>query len=76
MRGIWEGIASLFENTLFVPLDALRTLELESWWLANAISWVFLTITFVALIYWLRKLVDFNESTEITYTYKEDNYFS
>lgn len=71
-RGIWEGIASLFENVLFLPLDALRTLELESWWLANTISWILLLITFGALIYWLRKLVDFNESTESTYTYKEE----
>lgn len=69
-RGVWEGIASLFENVLFIPLDAMRALELDSWWLANIISWVFLIITFVALIYWLRKLVEFDEPTENTYTHK------
>lgn len=68
--GVWEGIASLFENVLFIPLDALRALELDSWWLANFVSWIFLIITFVALIYWLRKLVEFDESTEVTHTHK------
>lgn len=75
-RGLWEGIASLFENVLFVPLDAMRNLELDSWWAANFVSWIFLIITFIALFYWLRKLVEFNEPTENTYTFKEEDYFS
>lgn len=69
--GIWEGTAALFEDVLFIPLDAMRTLELSSWWLANGISWVFILITFGALVYWLRKLVEFDEPTESTYTYDE-----
>lgn len=69
-KGVWEGTASLFENVLLIPLDAMRALELDSWWLANVISWIFLIITFVALVYWLRKLVEFDEPTEKTYTHK------
>lgn len=71
-RSVWEGIASLFENTLLVPYKAIANLELESWWLANLGSWVFLIIAASAFIYWLRKLADFNESTEETYTYNEN----
>ena len=71
-KGFWEGIASLFENVLFLPYDALRSLELDSWWLANIFSWVFLIIGSVAFVYWMLQLKDFNESTEVTYTYDEN----
>ncbi|WP_310993463.1 DUF6341 family protein [Aequorivita marina] len=70
-KGIWEGIASLFEDVLFLPLDELRKLELETWWGANAFSWVFLLIGAAAFTYWMLKLNSFNESTESTYTYDE-----
>ncbi|CAM3342836.1 DUF6341 family protein [Aequorivita lipolytica] len=69
-KGFWEGIASLFENVLFIPYDALR--EIDSWWLANIFSWVFLLIGAAAFIYWLSKLKNFNESTESTYTFDEN----
>ena len=71
-KGIWEGIASLFENVLFLPYEALRTLELDSWWLANIFSWLLLLVGAVAFIYWMIQLKDFNENTEITYTYDEN----
>ncbi len=70
-RDFWEGIASLFENFLFIPYDALRHLELDSWWLANIVSWIFLLVGIAAFIYWMRKLDQFNEKTESDYTYKE-----
>jgi len=66
-KGFWEGIASIFEDLLFIPYDALRLLELDNWWLANIMSWVFILITFAALVYWLRKLAEFDEPTDITY---------
>lgn len=71
-KGFWEGIASLFEDVLFIPHDALRKLELDTWWGANAISWIFLAIGAVAFVYWLFKLKEFNEPTEVTYTYDEN----
>lgn len=70
-KGFWEGIASLFEDFLFIPYDALMKLELDSWWLANFVSWIFLLIGVVAFVYWLKKLKDFNENTESTYTFDE-----
>lgn len=70
-KGFWEGIASLFEDFLFIPYDKLMEIELDSWWLANIVSWLFLLIGVVAFIYWLGKLRQFNENTDITYTYDE-----
>ncbi|SRX52646.1 DUF6341 family protein [Aequorivita sp. CIP111184] len=69
--GFWEGIASLFENVLFIPYDALRLFQDQTWWGANIISWILLLIGSAAFIYWMIKLKDFNENTESTYTYDE-----
>tara|TARA_R110000772_G_scaffold75388_4_gene163647 strand:+ start:320 stop:547 length:228 start_codon:yes stop_codon:yes gene_type:complete len=71
-KGFWEGIASLFEDFLFIPYDALAKLELFSWWLANAVNWIFVLIGAVAFVYWLGKLKDFSENEEVTYTYNEN----
>lgn len=71
-RSVWEGIASFFENVLFVPYDAIRELELDSWWLANIFSWIFMIIAAAAFVYWLIQLKQFNEPTEDTYTYNEN----
>ena len=44
MKSLFEGIASLFVDFLFVPMDMLRELELTNWWTANIINWVFILI--------------------------------
>lgn len=64
MKNFFEAIAYLFEEILFVPLNWLRSLELDNWWLANSFSWLFLCIGFAALIYWVRQLQLFNERGE------------
>ncbi len=56
MKDFFYAIADLFVNVLFLPFDALRTLELESWWSANFMSWVFVVIGFVAFTYWMLEL--------------------
>ncbi len=71
-KGFWEGIASLFENVLFVPYDSLRSLQDQTWWGANTISWILLLVGAVAFIYWMLKLKNFNENTESTYTFDEN----
>ncbi|MEH6764201.1 MAG: uracil phosphoribosyltransferase [Aequorivita antarctica] len=71
-KGFWEGIASLFENVLFIPYNGLAKVELDSWWLANIVSWTLLLIGAIAFTYWMFKLKSFNESTESTYTYNEN----
>ena len=63
-KALWEGIASLFENVLFMPLDALRSLELENWFMANAFSWMFIVVGFVAFFYWMGELKKYNDNNE------------
>ena len=72
-KDLFYGIEDLFENVLFIPYDALRSLELDSWWLANIVSWILLIVGMVAFIYWMLQLKHFDESTESTYTYEEGN---
>lgn len=57
----WHGIQYLFEEILFVPLDWLRNLQFDSWWLANMVSWVFLLTAAAAFIYWMKRLDDFHD---------------
>ena len=64
MKTFFEAIAYLFEEVLFIPLNILRSLELENWWIANSISWLFVVIGFTALIYWVRQLQLFNQNGE------------
>ena len=64
MKDFLELIQSLFEDVLFLPLNALRSLELENWFAANTLNWVFMLIAFVAFIYWMIQLKKFNEEGE------------
>lgn len=58
---LWTGIQYLFEEILFLPLDWLRKLQFESWWLANIVNWIFFLIAAAAFIYWMKCLKDFKE---------------
>lgn len=64
MKDFFYAIQDLFVNVLFAPFDALRTLELENWWAANTISWIFMLIGFVAMVYWMIQLKTFNDNNE------------
>lgn len=64
MKDFFYAIQDLFVNTLFAPLDALRSIELENWFLANIMSWTFLAIGFVAFMYWMLQLRKFDISNE------------
>ncbi len=63
-KDFWEAIADLFVNVLFAPYDALRTLELDNWFAANVVSWIFLIVGFVAMLYWMKQLKMFNDNNE------------
>ncbi len=56
MKDFFEAIQDLFVNVLFAPYDALRSLELDNWWLANFASWLFIIIGMVAFVYWMLEL--------------------
>lgn len=71
-KGFWEAIATFCEDVLFIPYDALRKLELESWLLANTVSWILVLIGAVAFIYWMNQLKKYDEDTECKYTFDEN----
>jgi hypothetical protein len=56
MKAFFEGIQWLFENIFFIPQDYLRKLELENWFAANTINWIFMIICTVAMVYWINQL--------------------
>jgi len=56
MKAFFEGIQWLFENIFFIPQNYLRKLELENWFAANAINWIFMIICLAAMIYWIKQL--------------------
>lgn len=64
MKDFFYAIQDLFVDVLFVPFDALRALELENWWLANIMSWIFIVIGVVAFVYWMLQLKSFNDNNE------------
>jgi hypothetical protein len=64
MKDFFYAIQDLFVNILFMPFDALRALELENWFAANTMSWIFLVIGFVAMVYWMLQLKTFNDNNE------------
>ena len=59
MKAFFEGIQSLFVDFLFKPLDFLRSLELENWWAANTLNWIFMIICATAMVYWIKQLRTF-----------------
>lgn len=56
MRAFFEGIQTLFVDFLFLPMDAMRKLELSSWFGANIINWIFMAICVGATWYWIKQL--------------------
>ena len=64
MKDFFYAIQDLFVDVIFAPFDALRALELENWFGANIISWLFIIIGFVAMVYWMLQLKKFNDNNE------------
>ncbi|HLV14578.1 MAG TPA: hypothetical protein VKY41_05310 [Xanthomarina sp.] len=64
MKDFFNAIQDLFVNVLFAPLDALRALELENWFAANLVSWIFILIGFVAFLYWMKELKGYNDRND------------
>jgi len=63
-KDVFTGIQDFTESVLFLPFDALRSLELDSWFLANIMTWIFVLVGFVAFFYWMLQLKTFNENNE------------
>lgn len=76
MKAFFEGIQYLFENILFIPLNFFRRLELENWWAANIVSWIFVIIGFVATIYWIQQLKIYKDTKEEEQETSAHSFFS
>ena len=63
-KDFFTGIQDFSETVLFAPYDALRAIELDNWFLANIVTWIFMLVGFVAFFYWMRQLKSFNENNE------------
>ena len=74
MKDFFYAIQDLFVNVLFTPFDALRSLELDNWFAANIISWIFILIGLVAFIYWMMQLKSFNDNNEEDKTITSHSY--
>lgn len=64
MTDFFYAIQDLFINVVLAPFDALRALELESWFTANTVSWLFIIIGLVAMVYWMLQLKIFDANNE------------
>jgi hypothetical protein len=64
MKAFFEAIAYLFTDILFLPLNFFRSLELDNWWLANTITWIFILTCCAANYYWLKQLSIFKQNKE------------
>lgn len=63
-RNIFDGIGSFFENVAFAPFNAFYDLELKTWWGGNLVTWIFLAILCVLLVYWVNQLKIFDNNEE------------
>ena len=64
MKDFFNAIQDLFESVLLAPFDSLRTLEIENWFGANIMSWIFMSIGLVAFVYWMLQLKSFSDKNE------------
>ena len=64
MKAFFEAIQDFFLEYGFLPLDTLRKMELENWWAANGLNWVFMIIGSIAFVYWMIQLKKYNDNGE------------
>ena len=64
VKDFFYSIAWLFEEILFFPFDLLRTIQYDSWFFANIMSWTFILIGMIGAIYWIKQLKKFDENGE------------
>ena len=62
ITSIFYAIAALFENVLFIPYDLLRSMD--SWWLSNAVSWLFVLVGLAAGGYWMNELKKYKDAND------------
>jgi len=74
MKAFFEAIQDFFLNYGFAPLNMLRNMELENWWAANTLNWIFMIIASVAFVYWMIQLKKYNDNGEEDKTVSSHSY--
>ena len=64
VKDFFNSIGWLFQEVLFLPFDLLRNIQLDSWYLANIVSWSFILIGIAGAANWIKKLKEFDDSGE------------
>ena len=64
MKDLFYAIQDFFVNFAFAPFDWFRKTELENWFLANGVNWIFMIIGTVAMVYWMLQLKKFDSNNE------------
>lgn len=64
MKSFFEGIEDLFVNGVLKLWDTFRFLELENWWAANTVNWIFMIIGAAAMVYWMFELKKYSDNDE------------
>jgi len=59
-NNFFRALADFFTEVLFVPYDAVRSMD--GWWVSNFFNAVLFFITFGLLIYWLGQLQKFRKA--------------
>lgn len=62
MTSIFYAIAALFENVLLMPYNLLRSMD--SWWLSNAVNWLFVLVGLAAGGYWMSQLKKYKDAKD------------
>ena len=64
VKDFFYSLSWLFKEVLFLPFDLLRSIQLDSWYIANIVSWSFILIGIAGAAYWLKKLKEFDDNDE------------
>jgi hypothetical protein len=64
MKDLFYAIQDFFVNVAFAPMDMFRELELENWFAANSLNWIFMIICALAMVYWMLQLKKFDNNNE------------
>lgn len=55
---IFTAIEFFFTEILFYPYNFIRSLD--NWWIQNLVSFTFISIALIAVVYWLNQLMKSN----------------
>ena len=64
VKDFFYSVEWLFEEILFLPFDYLRQVHIDSWYIANIMSWSFILIGIIGSVYWIKQLKKFDKNGE------------